>query len=171
MHKIVLAVAFFLVWAASPVAAQDQRAIVARFDDSTISRLLLDVNAQFQIQPGAEGVNVYRARAGEGIAFTVSPGACSDKSGCLGLVLVAVFTLDDGSRPPDLDQRLHRYNDVNPNAKVYRADRNVVVLQGYINAAYGISYRNAQAQLLVFGQEIGKLRDTLGAMGEAGESR
>lgn len=170
MWKIGLALALLVAGAAPPAFAQDQRAVIARFDDSTISRLLLDVEAQFQIEPGAEGVNVYRARAGEGIAFTVSPRACSEQNGCAGLLLIAVFTLDPGSVPEDLDQQLHRYNDVNPNAKVYRAESNVLVLQGYINSAFGISYRNAQAQLLVFGQEIGKLRDTLGAMGEADES-
>lgn len=171
MRKISLAAALLAAGAAPAAHAQDQRTIIARFDDSTISRLLLDVEAQFQIEPGAEGANVYRARAGEGIAFTVSPRACSAQNGCAGLLLIAVFTLDPGAVPQDLDQRLHRYNDVNPNAKVYRADSNAIVLQGYINSAFGISYRNAQAQLLVFGQEIGKLRDALGSMDEADESR
>ena len=43
-----------------------------------------------------------------------------------------------------------------------------MILQSYLNAAFGVSYANAQAQLLVFGQEIGKLREALTAFSEEG---
>ena len=84
----------------------------------------------------------------------------------MGLLLIAIFTRSDSRNLGELDALLHRYNDLNPNGKVYRMENGTVVLQGYINAAYGISYANAQAQLLVFGQEIAKLRKTLTDFGE-----
>lgn len=151
---------------ATPAQAQNQQQVVTQFNDSTISRLLLDVQATWDIEAGAEGQKVYRASADGGIAFTLSPRACNDDGGCVGLLLIAVFTRNDQRSLAELDQLLNRYNDMNPNGKVYRTNEGVVVLQGYMNAAYGISYSNAQSQLLVFGQEITKLRQVLTAFGE-----
>ena len=45
-------------------------------------------------------------------------------------------------------------------------ENGVVVLQSFINAQSGISYANARAQLLVFGQEIVKVRKTLTDFGQ-----
>jgi hypothetical protein len=150
----------------APAAAQNQPQVVARFNDATISRLLLDVQANFNIEAGPEGSKVYRAQAEGGIAFTLSPRACSAENGCVGLLLIAVFSGADTSRLGELDRVLNRYNDLNPSGKVYRTDEGIVVLQGYINAVYGISYPNAQTQLLLFGEEIVKVRDTLNAFSE-----
>ena len=154
------------ILSATPAQAQAQQQVVTQFNDSTISRLLLDVQAGFNIEGGANGEKVYRAQADGGLAFTLSPRACSPENGCVGLLMVTVFTRSDSRNLGELDALINRYNDLNPNAKVYRMDDGTVVLQGYINAAYGISYTNAQAQLLVFGSEIVKVRDTLTAFGE-----
>lgn len=151
---------------ATPAQAQAQQQVVTQFNDATVSRLLLDVQTNFNIEAGPNGEKVFRAQADGGIAFTVSPRACSPENGCAGLLMIAVFTRSDSRNLGELDALLNRYNDLNPNGKVYRMDDGMVVLQGYINAAYGVSYANAQAQLLVFGQEIGKVRDTLTAFGE-----
>ena len=151
---------------AAPAHAQSQQQVVAQFNDSTVSRLLLDVQANFNIEAAADGAKIFRAQADGGIAFTLSPRACSAEAGCVGLLLIAIFTRSDSRNLGELDALLHRYNDLNPNGKVYRMENGTVVLQGYINAAYGISYANAQAQLLVFGQEIAKLRKTLTDFGE-----
>lgn len=150
----------------APVQAQNQPQVVTQFNDSTVSRLLLDVRANFNIEAGAEGQKIFRAQADGGIAFTLSPRACAAETGCAGLLMIAVFTRKDSRNLGELDALLSRYNDVNPNGKVYRMENGTVVLQGYINAAFGISYANAQAQLLVFGQEIAKVRETLTAFGE-----
>ena len=150
----------------APAQAQNQPQVVSQFNDSTISRLLLDVQANFDIEAGPEGTKVFRASANGGIAFTLSPRACSAEAGCVGLLLIAVFTRNDKRSLAELDALLSRYNDLNPNGKVYRMEDGTVVLQGYVNAAYGISYANAQSQLLVFGQEITKVRETLTAFSE-----
>lgn len=159
-HGVVSALAFGIAFQA-PAQAQNQPQVVAQFNDATISRLLLDVQANFNIEAGPDGAKIFRAQADGGIAFTLSPRACSAETGCVGLLLIAVYTRSDSRNLGELDVLLHRYNDLNPNAKVYRMDDGTVILQGYINAAYGVSYANAQAQLLVFGQEITKVRQTL----------
>lgn len=124
------------------------------------------MQVNFNIEAGGEGRKVFRAQADGGIAFTLSPQACAAETGCAGLLMIAIFTRSDSRNLGELDALLSRYNDLNPNGKVYRMEDGTVVLQGYINAAYGISYANAQAQLLVFGQEITKVRQSLTAFGE-----
>lgn len=150
-----------LMLMASPASSQNQQQVVAQFSDSTISRLLLDVQADFTIEAGADGQKVFRAQAEGGIAFTLSPRACSAENGCVGLLMIAVFTRSDGRSLSELDALLNRYNDLNPNGKVYRMEDGTVVLQGYVNSAFGISYANAQAQILVFGREITQVREAL----------
>jgi hypothetical protein len=164
-HGMVSALAFGIALQA-PAQAQNQPQVVTQFNDSTISRLLLDVQANFNIESGPNGEKVYRAQADGGIAFTLSPRACAEESGCVGLLLIAVFTRSDSRNLGELDALLNRYNDLNPNGKVYRMEDGTVVLQGYINSAYGVSYANAQAQLLLFGQEIVRVRQTLTAFSE-----
>ena len=166
---IVGAMAFALTPAGAQAQAQPQaqQQVVSQFDDSTISRLLLSVQANFNIESGANGQKVFRVAADGGIAFTVSPRSCSPETGCLSLLMVAVFTGNDTSDVGKLDELLHRYNDLNPAGKVYRAGDGVVVLQDYLNAAYGISYGNAQTQLLVFGSEINKIRNELNAFSQS----
>ncbi len=144
-----------------PAQAQNQPQVVTQFNDSTISRLLLDVQANFNIEAGPGGEKVFRATAGQSTAFTVSPRSCSADAGCVGLLLIATFTRSDTRSLAELDTLLNRHNDLNSNAKIYRLPDGTVVLQSYINAAQGISYANAQAQVLVFGREIGKARDAL----------
>ena len=151
---------------AAPAQAQSQQQVVTQFNDSTISRLLLDVGTSWNIEGGPEGQKVYRVSAEGGVNFTLSPRACAAETGCVGLLLVAVFTRNDQRSLGELDQLLNRYNDVNPNGKAYRIEDGTVVLQGYINAVYGVSYANAQAQILVFGQELGKLRNELTVFSE-----
>lgn len=151
---------------AFPAQAQNEPQVVTQFNDTTISRLLLDVQASFDIEAGPDGQKVYRANADGGIAFTLSPRACSAQNGCAGLLQMAVFTRSDGRSLAEIDEFINHYNDRNPNGKVYRMEDGTVVLQGYTNAIYGISYANAQAQLLLFGQEIAKLRSELTAFSE-----
>lgn len=147
----------------TPAHAQSQQPTVTQFNDATIARLLLEVQANFNIEAGPQGEKVYRASAEGGIAFTLSARECGAETGCSGLLLVAVFTGSDASRLGELDRLLHRYNDLNPGGKVYRTDDGAVVLQAYITALHGISYPNARAQLLRFGDEIVKVRETLNA--------
>lgn len=153
----------------APAKAQNQSQVVTQFDDATISRLLLDVQATWRIDAGAQGRSVYRASADGGIAFTLSPGGCGAETGCTGIVLIATFARNDARSLTELDQLLNFYNDANPTAKVYRTGDGVVILQSYVNAVNGVSYANARAQMLVFGQEIGKLRQTLTAFSEGGQ--
>ena len=150
--KIFLTSLMAAVLLASPARAQaPQQQAVTQFNDATISRLLLDVQTNFNIEAGPSGQKVFRASADGGLAFTVSPRACSEEQGCTGLMLIAVFTRNDSRNLGELDALLHRYNDLNPSAKVYRMENGTVVLQSYINAAFGISYANARAQLLARG--------------------
>jgi len=152
----------------APAQAQSQQQVVTEFNDSTISRLLLDVGTNWNIEAGPDGQKVYRASAEGGVNFTLSPRACAAETGCVGLLLIAVFTRSDQRSLGELDQLLNRYNDLNPNGKAYRVEDGTVVLQGYVNAVYGVSYANAQAQILVFGQELGKLRNELTVFSEGG---
>ncbi len=146
---------------ASPAQAQTQQQVVTQFDAATISRLLLDVQANWQVEQGANGETIYRAQAGEGLAFALTPRACSAEQGCLGLLMVATFTRSDERSLAEIDEFINQYNNLNANSKAVRAGNEAVVLQSYINSAFGISYANAQAQLLVFGQEIQKMRSEL----------
>lgn len=168
LKTLICAMLAGILCAAVPATAQNQPVVVTQFNDSTISRLLLDVQANFEIEASADGGKVFRASADGGLAFTLSPRACSPETGCVGLLMIAIFTRNDDRSLIDLDTVLNRYNDLNPNGKVYRTADGTVVLQGYINAVYGVSYANAQAQLLVFGQEIGKVREQLGAFSQGG---
>jgi hypothetical protein len=129
--------------------------------------LLLDVQATWQVEQPQGGLPNYRASAEGGISFTVSPRACSPEQGCLGLLLIAVFTGVDASNLLALDGYINTINDRSPTAKVFRTDEGVVLLQAYINSAYGISYANAQAQILVFGQDINMMREALAAFQES----
>ena len=154
---------------AGPAIAQQQPApsqqtvLVTGFDDAVITQLLRDVQATWQVEAGPQNVVNYTASAEGGLNFVLSPRSCDREGRCVGLVMLALF---DGLRVRDvaqLDTVLHRFNDLDATAKVYRAGRDTVLLQGYINAAYGISYDNARAQLLVFGQDIVSTSRTLTA--------
>lgn len=150
--------------------AQQQRQVqfVTQFDAPTVSRLLLDVQATWQVEQDASGATVYRAQAGEGIAFALSPRSCSAEQGCVGLLMLATFTRSDDRSATEMDAFINAYNNLNPNSKALRAGDQAVVLQSYVNAVYGITYANAQAQLLVFGQEIQKMRAELTAFSAQG---
>lgn len=162
---ILMAMSAFVI--GSSAMAQEKPVVVSRFDNSTIPHLLRDVQTTWTVEQGADGQAIYRVKADGGVAFTVTPRACSAERRCVGLLLIAVFTRGDGRTLADLDNFLSNYNDNNPNGKVYRVqDGEAVVLQGYINAANGIRYANAQAQLLVFGQELAKIRAQLTEFGK-----
>ena len=151
----------------SSAVAQEKPVVVSRFDTPTISHLLRDVQTTWTVEQAPDGQAIYRVRADGGVAFTATPRACNPETRCVGLLLIAVFTRGDGRTLAELDNFLSNYNDNNPNGKVYRVqDGKAVVLQGYINAANGISYANAQAQLLVFGQELAKIRSQLTEFGK-----
>ena len=145
-------------------AAQQPPVAVTQFDDSTVSRLLLDGQTTWRIEGGPDGRAVYRVSAQDGINFTVQPQACTAEQGCTGLLVIATFAADNGTDMSTLDTLLNRFNDVNTTAKVYRTSEGAVLLQAYINAAFGISYPNAQAQLLIFGRNVQALRAELTAL-------
>lgn len=154
------------VWMADSVQAQSaQQPVVTQFDDSTIARLLLDVQAEWQIEAGADGRSIYRASNPNGIRFTAMPRAC-DQQGCRALLVLTPFTRNDRRNLASLDSFLSTFNDQNPSAKAYRTAEGTVVLQSYINAAGGTSFANARAQLLVFGQNIVSMREGLTAFAE-----
>lgn len=136
---------------------------VTQFDDQTIRYLLEDVQATWQVERAADGGLNYRASAEGGINFVAAPRACDEQGQCLGLVLVAVYTGIQVNDPARLDAFVNQYNDQYPTAKVMRNAQGVVALQAYVNAAFGTSYRNVQAQLLVFGQDISNLARALTA--------
>ena len=48
-----------------------------------------------------------------------------------------------------------------------RNPQGVVAMQAYINASFGISYRNLQAQVLVFGDNIVDASAALGQLSQA----
>ncbi len=144
-----------------PAAAQQILPPVTQFDDATVSRLLLDGQATWRIEGGPDGRAVYRVSAQDGINFTVQPQACTADQGCASLLVIATFPARDGVDLLKLDRLLSRFNDVNATAKVYRTSDGTVLLQAYINAAFGISYANAQAQLLIFGRNLQALRAEL----------
>ena len=83
------------VWMADSVQAQSaQQPVVTQFDDSTIARLLLDVQAEWQIEAGADGRSIYRASNPNGIRFTAMPRAC-DQQGCRALLVPWRFVCID----------------------------------------------------------------------------
>ncbi len=141
--------------------AQQPLVVITQFDDSTVSRLLLDGQATWRIEGGPDGRAVYRVSAQDGINFTVQPQACTADEGCTGLLVIATFPAREDTNLSALDALLNRFNDVNATAKVYRTPEGAVLLQTYINAAFGISYANAQAQLLIFGRNVQSLRAEL----------
>ena len=161
-----------LAMAAAPVAAQQSTGqgnraaapqVVIAFDDPTITRLLTDIQATWRVEANEQGGINYRASADGGLNFTLAPRACSPENGCLGLMILAVFTAVDTSDQTQIDAFLNDLNDQSATAKVYRSGNGVVILQAYINSSYGISYGNAQAQLLIFGQNIVSVRQALSA--------
>lgn len=139
---------------AQQAAAQNRPQVVTEFDAPTITRLLTDIQADWRIEANAQGEINYRASAEGGLNFTLAPRACSPETGCLGLMVLAVFTGVDTSNQAQIDAFLNDLNDQSATAKVYRSGDGIVILQAYINSSYGISYANAQAQLLIFGQNI-----------------
>lgn len=158
---------------AAPVFAQEQEQpprpqVVGQFNEQVVTALLQDVRATWTVEQGADGNINYRANAEGGINFTLAPRACSEETGCLGMMMIAIFT---GVNPPStvqLDAFLNDFNDSSATAKVFRNEEGIVVLQGYINASYNISYRNAQTQLLIFGQDIVALSRALALLEQGG---
>ena len=163
-RKSLIAAAFapILALSAAPLAAQNEGfqseaaspQLVTQFDAATVSRLLLDVRATWETEPSIDGHTNYRASAEGGLNFTLSPRACSERIGCLGLMMLAVYTDVRAPNMAALDGFLNQLNDTSPSVKVFRNTQGTVVLQSYINSAGGITYRNAQSELLVFGQDI-----------------
>lgn len=141
-----------------PAVAQQQQPqrpqVVSQFDDTMVRYLLADVQATYRTEQASDGSSVYRASAEGGINFTLAQRSCAPETGCLGLMLIAIFTDVPIRDPARFDAFVHAFNDQNPTAKMIRSPDGVVAIQSYINAAYGISYRNAQVQFVVFGQNI-----------------
>ena len=127
---------------------------VTQFDNTMVTNLLRDVQATWQVEQAADGSVNYRAQAEGGLNFTLAPRACSQQNGCLGLMMLAVYTGVNTQDLARLDAFLNQLNDSSATVKVFRNPQGVVILQGYINAAGGITYRNTQAQLLLFGEDI-----------------
>ena len=59
-QAIIMATAVAALMAA-PAHPQSQQQVVTQFNDSTVSRLLLDVQANFNIEAGADGAKIFRA--------------------------------------------------------------------------------------------------------------
>lgn len=177
MNKIKLisrgiaAFALGLTAMAAPVAAQQQQQqtpqVVTQFNDATITSLLRDVQATWRVEQDQSGNVNYRASAEGEINFTLAPRACSQETGCLGLMMLAVYTGLNAPSTAQLDAYLAELNDRSATVKVYR-NGNIVILQGYMNSAYGISYRNAQTQLLIFGQDIVGISQALASFERGG---
>lgn len=157
--------ALALTFATAPAIAQQQQPqrpqVVTQFDDLTVRYLLADVQATYTVEQDNAGQLTYRASTEGGINFVLAPRSCTAEQGCLGLVLIAVFTDVNAPSTAALDTFINQFNDRFPTAKVMRGGQGMVALQGYINAAYGTSYRNVQAQLLVFGEDISNLSRAL----------
>lgn len=148
--------------AAAPASQQPERPqAINRFDPAIIQMLLQDLGTRVQLDQGQDGVTRYRASADGGINFTAFPAACSDETGCVGLITVAIYSGLEIPADASLDDFLNRFNDANPSAKVFRTPANEVVIQSYINAANVITYRNALSQLLVFGRDVLRARQSL----------
>ena len=127
---------------------------VTQFDNTIVTMLLQDVQATWQVEAAPDGNLNYRAQADGGLNFTLAPRSCTPEAGCLGLMMLAVFTGVNAQNPAQLDALLARLNDSSATIKVFRDPQGIVILQSYANAAGGITYRNAQAQLLLFGDDI-----------------
>ena len=159
---------------AAPVAAQQQQQqpqrpqVVTQFDDLTIRYLLADIQATYTVENDSQGQPTYRASAEGGFNFVLAPRACTPEQGCVGLVLIALFTDINAPSPAALDAFINRFNDQFPTAKVIRNGQGMVALQSYINTAYGSNYRNVQAQFLVFGENISSLSRALVALENGG---
>ena len=162
-QALIFAAAAVMSLGSSPAAAQAQSQVVSGFSDATIARLLLDVQADWQIEAGANGRSIYRASANGGVAFTVMPQACDERLTCRALMVLTPFTRSDKRKLAELDAFISSFNDQTPSGKAYRLNDGTVVLQSYLNAAGGISFANARAQLLVYGQNLVKLREGLTA--------
>lgn len=160
---------FALAVGSIPVHAQQQAQqpqrpqVVNQFDDTMVRYLLADIQANYQVEQASDGSYVYRASAEGDMNFTLAPRACTPEAGCLGLMMIAIFTGLQVSNSAQFETMLHNFNDRNPTAKLIRGPNGIVALQAYMNSAYGISYRNAQSQLLVFGQNIVKTSQALAA--------
>ena len=141
--------------------AQQRPDWVNRFDDQVMRFILADLNAQWTVEQGADGSLTYRATTQEGINFVLAPRSCDAQNVCVGLVLIALFDDLNAPNAARLDAFINQYNDLYPTSKVMRNPQGLVALQSYINAAYGVTYRNVQAQLLVFGQNITNLSRAL----------
>ena len=151
-----------------PLAAQQQTPqqpqapqVVTRFDDQTLRFLLQDIQATWRYEQVSDGSTVYRASAEGDINFTLAPRACSPEGGCTGLMVIALFQGVNAPSAAQLDAFINQFNDLHPTAKVLRSPEGTVALQTYVNAAYGVSYRNVQEQFLVFGQNISILSQAL----------
>lgn len=157
----------------APASAQQQQQpqrpqAISQFDELTIRYLLADIQATYTVEQDSEGQATYRASAEGGFNFVLAPRACTQEQGCVGLVLIALFTDVRTPSGPALDSFINQYNDRYPTAKIMRNGQGMIALQSYINVAYGSSYRNVQAQLLVFGENISNLSRTLVAMENGG---
>lgn len=143
---------------AAPAMAQQQQTgapqVISQFDDLTLRVLLNDMQANWTVERGPDGNLIYRAVSDGDLNFTLAPTACRAGEGCTALILIAVFSDLEVANAAQLDAFLHSFNDRNPSAKVVRSENGLIVLQSYVNAIGGISYRNLQAQMLIFGENI-----------------
>ena len=170
-RKSLIAAAFapILTLSAAPLAAQNEGfqseaaspQLVTQFDAATVSRLLLDVRATWDTEPSIDGHTNYRASAEGGLNFTLSPRACSEQNGCLGLMMLAVYTDVRAPNMAALDGFLNQLNDTSPSVKVFRNTQGTVVLQSYINSTNNITYHNTQSKLLIFNQNIISINQTI----------
>lgn len=145
----------------APQQSQARPDWVTQFDDQTLRYLLADLQATWTVEQGQDGSLTYRASTAGGINFVLAPRSCDAQSGCVGLLLVALFDEVNVSNAAQLDAFVNRFNDTQPTAKVMRNAQGMVALQAYVNVAYGVTYRNVQAQILVFGQNITNLSRAL----------
>ena len=175
MRRTILTAILGLAAASVPATLTAQQApsqprpqMVQRFDHQTVRSLLDAVEVEWKIDQDASGNLTYRASAESGATFVAIPQSCETDAGCLGLVLVAAFEGIKVANPGRLDAFVHRFNDSFPTAKVVRSGPGTVTLHAYINAAYGTTFQNAQAQMLVFGQDIANLSRALVALETGG---
>ena len=158
--KLIAAFTFgVLAWSAAPAAAQQAQGpapqVVSQFDDLTIRYLLADMQVEWTVERGETGDLVYRAIGSGNMNFMLMPAACRPGEGCVGLVLMAVFTGLQPNNVGQLDAYLHQFNDTYPSAKLIRTASGPIILQGFINATGGVSYRNVQAVVGDFLENIG----------------
>lgn len=166
--SLALAIALSPVAGQQPTQQPQRPGVVSQFDDTMIRYLLADIRATHRVERASDGSTVYRASAEGQINFTLAPQACSQETGCRGLMLIAIFNDLRAPDPTRLDAFVNSFNDRNPTAKLIRGPNGIVALQAYINASFGISYRNAQAQMLVFGENIVQTSRALAAFEQQG---